>query len=119
MKALFFAGALLVGGTALAQTDMQAAPAGGQPVAAGNSAPETDERGIPVVSDPATAPAGANEMTAIPPGAQVTVNPNQSAAFTPQPANGTAPPCSRTVTDHCVQTYEHGGGATRHRRSRR
>lgn len=113
MKSLLFAAALMVSGTALAQTEP--APAGGQPVAAGNTAPERDARGIPVVSDPATAPAGTNEMVTIPPGAQVVVNPNQTAAFTPQPAAEVSPPCSRTVTDNCTQTYE-GGRARRPRR---
>jgi len=121
MKSLLFAAALLVGGTAFAQTDMSAqpapAPAAGQPVAPGNAAPERDARGIPVVSEPATAPAGTNEPVAPSTGVQAVVNPNQAAAFTPQPAAGEAPPCSRTVTDHCVQTYEVGGRA--HRRARR
>ena len=104
MKSLIFAVALLAGGAALAQT----------PVAPGNTAPELDARGIPVVSDPATAPAGTNEPVSVPPGAQVVVNPNQAAAFTPQPATEVAPPCSRTVTDNCTQTYE--GTRTRRRR---
>lgn len=34
--------------------------------------------------------------------------PNQNAAFTPRPAAGEYPPCSRTVTDGCTQTYERG-----------
>ena len=106
MKSLLFAAALMAGGTALAQTDTPP-----QPVAPSNAAPERDARGIPVVSDAATAPAGTN---APPSGSgPAVVNPNQSAAFTPQPAAGDSPPCSRTVTDHCVQTYEVGG--RRHR----
>ena len=104
MKSLLFAAALLVGGTALAQ----------QTVAPGNTAPERDARGIAVVSDPATAPAGTNEPVSVPPGAQVIVNPNQAAAFTPQPATEAAPPCTREVTDNCTQTYE--GRRTRRRR---
>ena len=31
-----------------------------------------------------------------------------SAAFTPRPATTEYPPCSRTVTDGCIQTYERG-----------
>jgi hypothetical protein len=58
-----------------------------------------------VVSDPATAPAGTNAPA--PPG-PVTINPNQSAAFATQPSTGEKPPCSRTVTDNCTQTYEVG-----------
>jgi hypothetical protein len=95
MKSLIFAAALMIGGAAIAQDT----------VAPGNAAPERDARGIPVVSDPATAPAGANQAA---PAGPATPAPNQAAAFTPQPAAGEAPPCSRTVTDHCTQTYERG-----------
>lgn len=98
MKSLFIAAALFAGGSALAQ----------QTVAPGNSAPELDARGIPVVSDMATAPAGTNEPVMVPPGAQVVPNPNQRAAFTAQPAAREYPACSRTVTDNCVQAYERG-----------
>ncbi len=70
----------------------------------------TDARGIPVVSAPATAPAGANQAVTIPPGATVTVNPNQSSVFTPMAASGAMPACTRAVTDHCTQTYEGRGG---------
>jgi hypothetical protein len=120
MKSLLFAAALMVGGTALAQADMgaQTAPAGGETVAPSNAAPERDARGIPVISDAATAPPGVNQPFVVPPGAQVVVNPNQAAAFATQPSTGVAPPCSRTVTDHCVQAYEHGGRPARHRRRR-
>lgn len=69
-------------------------------------APERDARGIPVVSAPATAPAGANTMPTIPPGAKVVVSPDQSSVFAPVPAPGEPPPCTRTVTDNCKQTYE-------------
>ena len=109
MKSLFFAVALLAGGAAVAQDPMPA-ETGGQTVAPGNSAPERDARGIPVVSDPATAPAGTNQPPpTVPPGARVVPNPNQAAAFATQPSTGEKPPCSRTVTDNCTQTYEVGG----------
>ena len=68
--------------------------------------PATDARGIPVVSAPATAPAGANAAVEVPAGATVTVSPNQASVFTPQAATGDLPPCSKTVTDRCKQTYE-------------
>jgi hypothetical protein len=97
MKALLFAAALTMGGAALAQETQ----------APGNSAPERDARGIPVVSDPATAPAGTNQPFTVPPGAEVQLQAN-SQAFAPQPSTGDKPPCSRTVTDNCVQTYERG-----------
>ena len=102
MKTAIFAAALLFGGAAIAQTTTT-------PVAApGNSAPERDARGIPVVSDPAEVPAGANQAAAIPAGAVFTPNPNQAQVFTPRPATEEYPACSRTVTDNCVQSYERG-----------
>jgi hypothetical protein len=114
MKALIFAAALLTAGTAFAQADMSAQPAGDQSVAPGNSAPERDARGIPVVSAEAMAPAGTNQPVVVQPGQQVIPNPNQAQAFMPQPAAGEMPPCTREVTDHCTQTYE----GTRGRRRR-
>lgn len=113
MKSLMFGIALTISTAAVAQTQPAtppagaAAPAGGTPVAAGNQAPERDARGIPVVSEQATAPAGANQPFSVPQGAQVVLNP-QAQVFTPQPAAGEMPPCSRTVTDRCTQTYERG-----------
>ena len=77
--------------------------------------PASDARGISVVSAPATPPAGANQMVTVPAGATVTVNPNQSAVFTPVAAAGDMPACSKTVTDHCTQTYEgHRTGSKHH-----
>jgi hypothetical protein len=90
------------------QTETTAPAAGGTTVAPGNTAPERDARGIPVVSDPATAPAGANQPVQAPPGARVVPSDNQRAAFTTQPATKEYPVCSRTVTDGCVQAYERG-----------
>ena len=126
MKRLIFISALMMGSAAIAQdatqtettTTTTAAPAGGSTVAPGNTAPERDARGIPVVSDPATAPAGANQPVQAPPGARVVPSDNQRAAFATQPATKEYPVCSRTVTDGCVQAYEGGGGrrATRSRR---
>jgi hypothetical protein len=129
MKLILMAAALSIGGAAVAQTtgettDTEAATTaqpdtgttttttttapmatGGQTVAPGNTAPERDARGIAVVSAPATAPSGYNQPAQMVP------------AGTPMPAAGPAPtmgaagplpPCSRTVTDHCTQTYERG-----------
>src|SRR6218665_159553 len=98
MKALFIAATLF---TASAPSAQDTPP---QPVAPANSAPERDSRGITVVSDPATAPAGTNAT--VTQGTQFRVNPNQAAAFATQPSTGEKPPCSRTVTDNCTQTYE-------------
>ena len=90
--AIFAALALTASGAVLAQT-----------------APEVDARGIPVVSAPAAAPAGANVMPAVPAGAKVVVSPDQSSVFAPVAAAGEMPPCSKTVTDRCRQTYERQG----------
>lgn len=79
----------------------------GTPVEPGNTKPERDARGIPVISDPATAPAGANQMVSAAPGSQVVANPNQGQVFASMAATGSYPACSRTVTDHCAQKYEH------------
>ena len=99
MKMALFAALVLTGGAALAQDTP--APAGSTTVAPGNSAPERDARGIPVISDPAQAPPGFNQ----PPQPGGTGAP-ANATPTPQPATEDYPACSRTVTDNCVQTYE-------------
>lgn len=104
MKTILFAAALALGGAAVAQST----------VAPGNTEPKRDARGIPVVSDPATAPPGVNAPP--PPGPAVPA-PNQAAAFQTQPSTETYPPCTATVTDNCVQTYE--GRRTRSRARRR
>ena len=93
MKSLIFAAVLTIGGAAIAQ----------ETVAPGNTAPERDARGIAVISDPATAPAGTNQPA---PTGRAVPAPNQAAAFATQPSTGEKPPCSRTVTDNCTQTYE-------------
>jgi hypothetical protein len=133
MKSAMFAVALMIGGAAIAQDDPTAttstmppaettvpAPAEAsmpatapmaatpQTVAPGNTAPERDARGIPVISDPATAPAGFNS----PPGVGgPLVDASQPPAT--QPATENYPPCTREVTDNCVQTYERGRSPTR------
>ena len=95
MKLVLFAAALSLGGAALAQ-----------------STPEVDARGIPVVSDPATAPAGANQAVSVPAGAQVVPAPNQRAVFATQASSRTYVACTREVTDGCVQAYEGKRSAT-------
>ena len=108
MRSVIFAAALLIGTAAYAQDtgtpQGSGAMAGGQPVAPRNAAPERDARGIPVVSAPATAPAGWNQ----PPG-----TPGAAPASQPAPTEGSTgplPPCTRKVTDHCTQTYERNHG---------
>ncbi|SMF77729.1 hypothetical protein [Allosphingosinicella indica] len=124
MKTIMFAAALMLGGAAIAQTstdtmppetandpnatEMAPAPApmaGGSTVAPGNAAPERDARGIPVVSDPAMAPGGANQA---PPSGPAVPAPNQQAVFATQASTKEYKPCTKTVTDGCVQTYERG-----------
>src|SRR5262245_56459238 len=63
-----------------------------------NSNPEHDARGIAVISDPAIVPAGYNGTT----GAAI------GGPLEPVAADMSYPPCSRTVTDNCTQTYERG-----------
>lgn len=72
------------------------------------SPPERDARGIPVISAPAVVPPGANQAPAAAAGAAVVPAPNQREVFTPQAATKEYPPCTREVTDGCVQTYERG-----------
>jgi hypothetical protein len=133
MKSLLFAAALLAGGSALAQdnpdatvavpdpvtvavpdataaetgmtvqTDL-AAPAG-QMVLPSNADPERDARGIPVISAPAIAPPGFNQV----PGTTLAIGGpllEPTDALATQPATESYPACTREVTDHCVQTYE-------------
>jgi len=104
MKIMLVAAALMLGGAAVAQTTTTTtAPSGGQLVQPSNADPELDARGIPVISDPATVPAGFNA----PPGMG---GPDVDASAPPpsQPATEAYPPCTREVTDNCVQTYERG-----------
>jgi hypothetical protein len=110
MKSIIMAAALLLGGTAVAQTTQEEtttttmAPTGSI-VAPDNSAPERDARGIAVISAPATAPTGYNQP------AQTVPAGTAPPAMGPAPTMGSAgplPPCSKTVTDHCTQTYERG-----------
>ncbi len=75
----------------------------GSIIAPGNTNPERDARGISVVSDPATAPAGFNEPAGV---SGPIFDRSQPPAL--QPATESYPACSRTVTDNCVQTYERG-----------
>lgn len=103
MKFALFAIALGVSTAALAQSEAQPAQpaATDTTVAPGNSAPQRDARGIPVISDPAQAPPGFNQPPQ-PGGTGVPAN----ATPAPQPATENYPVCSRTVTDNCVQAYE-------------
>ena len=108
MKSVIFGTALLLASAAVAQPTEQTTTTTTTPMETGstvtpsNANPETDARGIAVISAPAVAPAGWN----MPPGTAGA----PPASATP-PSMGAAtdlPPCTRTVTDRCVQTYERG-----------
>lgn len=97
MKLVLFAAALSLGGAALAQNVTDGSP------------PELDARGIPVISQPANAPAGANQgVPTAGPGVQVVPAPNQAAVFATKPSSKEYPICTRQITDGCVQAYERG-----------
>ena len=109
MRTILFALALTVSGTAIAQSQPSTAQPSGETVDDPSQA--TGPEGITQQgTDPqgqAMAPAGTNQMAPAAPGGAMPA-PNQSAAFTPRPAAGEYPPCSRTGTDNCVQPYERG-----------
>ena len=97
-------------------TGVSMAQAGGEVAAPGNSNPELDARGIPVISAPAVVPPGANQPIAVAPGAQVVPAANQQAVFSTRPGAESYPPCTATVTDNCVQAYVGRGSGSRRRR---
>jgi hypothetical protein len=70
----------------------------------GNAAPRRDERGIPVISASAIVPAGWNGVAG---SGEAMGGPLLDPATGEPIADTTAyPACTRTVTDHCLQTYE-------------
>jgi len=97
MKAFLFAAALAFGGTAFAQTGNTVNDPAQASGPQGITQQGTDPDGQ------ACTPAGFNQgSSAYPPcGATGTTSPTTGAGTTP-------PPCSRTVTDGCIQTYERG-----------
>ncbi len=109
---LLAAAALTVGGAAIAQDASQTAQPSGQTV--DDQSQATGPQGITQQNtDPngqAAAPAGVNQGVQGDTSSGMAAQPmaGQQAAFTPRPAAGDYPPCSRTVTDSCIQTYERG-----------
>ena len=114
MKKTAFVIALMMSGTAVAQTtdtDMvdhtMMTPASGAVVQPGNANPERDARGIAVISDPALVPAGWNgvmsDTTAV--GGPL-VDP--ATGETIETTDGSYPACTAQITDNCIQTYERG-----------
>jgi hypothetical protein len=88
---------------------LMAAAMATQAAAFATVAPKRDARGIPVISNEVTAPPGYNAYPAtadpVPSMPAVkTFNAGRMAGY---------PPCTRTVTDGCVQTYERGSAAPR------
>ena len=139
MKTALFTAALLMGSAAIAQTttpdtDMTPPPvttttpapvpmtttpapadsATSPVVMPDNSAPRVDNNGTPVISAPAIAPPGFNQAPGMNGVGGPYVDPSQPPA--PTTATGDYPPCTRTVTDHCIQTYERGVRAARRHR---
>jgi len=120
MRTALFAAALLMSSAAIAQTTDKIAPpapadsATSPVVMPDNSAPRIDNNGTPVISAPAVAPPGFNQAPGMNGVGGPYVDPSQPPA--PTVATGDYPPCSRTVTDHCIQTYERGVRAARRHR---
>lgn len=122
LKPLMIAAALGLGTAAVAQQTTTQSTGTAQPSGQTVDDPSqsTGPQGVTQQgTDPngqATAPAGTNmgvQGTGTGPAMPMA---NQGAAFAPRPAAGDYPPCSRTVTDSCVQTYEKGVGRPRRRR---
>ena len=78
--------------------------AGGQIAQPSNANPEHDARGIAVISDPAVVPAGFNGAGTAVGGPLVDATTGEAV----NPTDSSHPPCTREVTDNCVQTYERG-----------
>lgn len=116
MKTLLLATALTLSTAAIAQTEPETmpeptavtastTPSTGSVQMPGNTNPEHDARGIAVISDPAIVPAGYNGTDATGIGGPIT---DPATGETVNTTDTSHPPCSRTVTDNCVQTYERG-----------
>lgn len=116
MKFAIFAIALLSGSAALAQSDdakvvypTMTVASTGQVALPSNASPELDARGIVVISDAATVPAGFNGTPEPLNGMGGPLVDPADAAAAGEPAampDASYPACTRTVTDNCVQTYE-------------
>jgi hypothetical protein len=75
-----------------------------QVVQPSNASPERDARGIAVISDAATVPAGWNGLAGTAMGGPL-VDPATGKTMS---SADSYPACSATVTDNCLQTYERG-----------
>ena len=112
MRTIVLAAALSISGVAVAQTQPTTTDTTQQPSGETVDDPSqsTGPRGVTQQgTDPdgqATAPAGTNQMPGQ--GTSPMMSNSSNMAMAPRPAAGEYPPCSRTVTDSCVQTYERG-----------
>lgn len=73
-------------------------------LAQGSGSMARDARGIPVISNPAQVPEGAN----LPPSTDGPRDPQT--VFAPRPSAGDYPACTKEVTDNCIQKHERGKG---------
>lgn len=109
MKTAAFAMALLLGSAAVAQTTTTTTThstlASATIVQPSNANPERDARGIAVISDPAVVPAGWNGVTGTAMGGPL-LDPATGEAI--EADDDSYPPCTASVTDNCIQTYEVG-----------
>jgi hypothetical protein len=83
-------------------TQVITTPASGKVVQPSNANPRIDDHGIAVISDPAVVPNGWNGVT----GQAAMGGPiDDTADVQTMPTRNGAPLCSRTVTDHCIESY--------------
>jgi hypothetical protein len=88
--------------TTTTDTAMATAPAAGAVVEPSNANPKRDARGIPVISQAAVVPIGYNGVQGVAMGGPE-VDPATGQTID---TSASYPPCTRTVTDKCLQTYE-------------
>jgi len=83
-------------------TQVVTTPASGRVVQPSNARPRIDDRGVAVISDPAVVPSGYNGVT----GQTAMGGPMEDTANVQTvPTRNGVPICSRTVTDHCIESY--------------
>ena len=100
MKAILFAAVFTLGTAAAAQTGNTV----NDPSQASGSRGIT-QQGTNPEGQPCTPPNYNAGASAYPP---CPINPAHTSAAGATQTVGTHPPCSKTVTDHCIQTYERG-----------
>lgn len=114
MRTILFAAALTMGSVAFAQTQPTTSPEPTPQQPSGETVDDPSQATGPegvtqqgtVPDGQATAPPGTNQMPMQ--GTSPMMSSDSNIAMTPRAATTDYPPCSRTVTDSCVQTYERG-----------